>query len=86
LCRFLRLCDSDWVFVGVYLEQVALALYNFSTLFGIQRSVNENADDENDNAAAEAKSPTSASTVTMESPTITKNDRMTDSQLPKEDN
>ena len=81
----LRLCDPDWVLGGVYLEQVAMALYNFSTLFGIQHSVNENADDESGTAAAEAKS-TSASAVTMESPTITNNDRMTDSQLPKEDN
>lgn len=29
----LRLCDPDWVLGGVYLEEIALAMHNFSSLF-----------------------------------------------------
>jgi hypothetical protein len=38
----LRLCDPDWVLGGIYLEDIAFSMQNFSSYFG------EN-DDENDN-------------------------------------
>ena len=30
----MRLCDPDWVLGGMYLEQIAAALHNFSAMFG----------------------------------------------------
>jgi hypothetical protein len=43
----LRLCDPDWVLGGVYLEQIAAGLYNFSNVF---RNYNEAAWDDNSDA------------------------------------
>ena len=40
----LRLCDPDWVLGGVYLEDIAAAMYNFSMVFGQERHLDENDD------------------------------------------
>jgi hypothetical protein len=38
----LRLCDPDWVLGGMYLEEMALALSNFKTLYGDWTTVHSN--------------------------------------------
>jgi hypothetical protein len=38
----LRLCDPDWVLGGMYLEEIALALSNFSTLYGDWTTIHAN--------------------------------------------
>jgi hypothetical protein len=38
----LRLCDPDWVLGGMYLEEIAMALSNFSTLYGDWTTVHAN--------------------------------------------
>ena len=76
----LRLCDPDWVLGGIYLEDVAMALYNFSTLFGSHSHEENHVDEQSDNGD-ESKNPSSSETVTMESPTTTNNDP----QSPKEE-
>jgi TPM domain len=55
----LRLCDPDWVLGGIYLEDVAMALYNFSTAFGIHRPQNN---DNNSNEDREDKNERNTNT------------------------
>jgi len=43
----LRLCDPDWVLGGVYLEQVAFAMQNFTQVFGKPATHDENSNNDN---------------------------------------
>lgn len=83
----LRLCDPDWVLGGIYLEDVAMALYNFSTLFGSQNRYENRMDEQSDNNedVTASKSSTSSVSDTMESQGAQNNDRVTDSQSPREE-
>jgi TPM domain len=80
----LRLCDPDWVLGGIYLEDVAMALYNFSTLFGSQNHEENHADERNDNKdnMAESKEPNTSSSDTIDSQMTTNNE---DPQSPHEE-